>query len=434
MSRKTKLVLGACALLLVGGLVLSVLRGADRAVPVRLAEVGERDLVSTVTATGKVRARRAVEISSDVMGRVTRLAVDEGDEVERGDVLLEIDRTQFEAAVSRARASLSQARSRVAQERAGLLQAERELERVRGLWNADPPVVPRRELDDAETRVEVQRALLESAEHGVEQAEAALQEALNDLDKTTIRAPMAGTVTRRDIDEGETAVVGTMNNPGSLLLTVSDLATVEAVMTVDETDLPAISLGDSAAVRVDAFPGSGLHGTVTRVGNSAVRQEGAGQDGSTVEFEVIVALEDPDIPLRPDLSGTADIVTAVREDALAVPIIAVTVRDPEEFGEDPGSEEPGEPDEPGESAPVAAGSSQGASALFARDDDEPVEGVFVVRDGVARFTPVELGITGREHFEVLSGLSPGDTVVRGPYQTIRTLRDGDRVRAMGQPG
>ena len=440
MSRKTKVVLGVVVVFLVGVVGLTLLSGGDRGAEVRLAEVEERDLISTVTATGKIRARRAVEISSDVMGRVTRLAVDEGDEVEQGDILLEIDRTQFEAAVSRAEASLSQARSQVAQEEANLLQAERDLGRVSTLWESGP-VVSRQDLDDAETRVEVHEALLSAARFGVDQAEASLAEARNELNNTTIRAPMTGTVTRRDIDEGETAVVGTMNNPGSLLLTVSDLATVEAVMTVDETDLPAISEGDSARVGVDAFPGNRLGGSVTKIGNSAVREDGAAQqDGGTVEFEVIVELGETDVPLRPDLSGTADIITNVRENALAVPIIAVTVRDPDDLDQLPETEEPVDPDDPDEPAPVAGepgaegvdGPGAGSARSLFDDEDEPVEGVFVVRDGIAHFTPVEVGITGREHFEVLSGLSAGDTVVQGPYQTIRNLRDGDPVRAMGQ--
>jgi HlyD family secretion protein len=203
-----------------------------------------------------------------------------------------------------------------------------------------------------------------------------------------------------------------MNNPGSLILTISDLAVVEAVVQVDETDLPALSFGDSASVEIDAFPGMSFPGHVTEIGNSAVERP-TSQTGqaAAVDFEVVITLSDPLVVLRPDLSATATIVTETRKSALAVPIIAVTVRDREAMeGADPGE----------------ADGEDGARP----DPSEPrdVEGVLMVRNGTVTFAPVTLGITGREHFEILSGVAVGDTVVSGPYQVIRDLRDGDPVR------
>lgn len=399
--RNQRVVVGAAALSLLVILVLAgVARSRDRAVEVRVEEVRERDLAATITATGNVRARRQVDISSDVMGRVLALGVEEGDEVERGQVLLRLDPTQIEAGVSRARAALSQAQAQMAQQRAGLVQAERELERIVTMRERDPDLVSLQRLEEAETQVQIQQALEEAARHGVEQARASLAEVEDERGRTTIRAPISGRVTRLNIEEGETVVVGTMNNPGSLLLTISDLSVIEALLAVDETDIPRVSVGDSAGVELDAFPGTSYAATVSRIGSSAIggggsdgpAGSGAGSSGS-IDYEVVLTLLDPPALLRPDLSAIADIVADTRKGVLAVPIISVTV----------------DPDD-------------------ADEEDEPREGVFVVRDGAAEFRSVELGITGRDHFEVLSGLAPGDSVVSGPYQAISELRDGTAVR------
>ncbi len=396
MSGMRKLVIGVVVVGLIAlAVVVNVARLQERTVEVRVSEVTERELVSTITATGNVRPRRQVNISADVMGRVTELNVEEGDEVERGDVLLRLDPSQTQAAVSRARATLAQSRAQVAQQRANMLQAERELQRLRGLRDRDASLVSTQALEEAETRLEVQVALLESAEYGVEQAQAGLDEVEDQLSRTTIISPISGRVTRLNIEEGETAVVGTMNNPGSLLLTIGDLSVVEAVLAVDETDIPQITLGDSATVELDALPGRWYAAVVSKIGNSAIQaQQGTSGQGS-VDYEVILTLLDPPAELRPDLSATADIIVERRENALSVPIISVTVRSEED--ED--------------------------------DGEEDREGVFLLRDGRAVWQPVEIGITGQEYFEILSGIQAGDSVVSGPYQRIQEMRDGDAIRA-----
>ncbi len=396
MSGMRKLVIGVVVVGLIAlAVVVNVARSQERTVEVRVSEVTERELVSTITATGNVRPRRQVNISADVMGRVTELNVEEGDEVERGDVLLRLDPSQTQAAVSRARATLAQSRAQVAQQRANMLQAERELQRLRGLRDRDASLVSTQALEEAETRLEVQVALLESAEYGVEQAQAGLDEVEDQLSRTTIISPISGRVTRLNIEEGETAVVGTMHNPGSLLLTIGDLSVVEAVLAVDETDIPQITLGDSATVELDALPGRWYAAVVSKIGNSAIQaQQGTSGQGS-VDYEVILTLLDPPAELRPDLSATADIIVERRENALSVPIISVTVRSEED--ED--------------------------------DGEEDREGVFLLRDGRAVWRPVEIGITGQEYFEILSGIQAGDSVVSGPYQRIQEMRDGDAIRA-----
>jgi HlyD family secretion protein len=294
------------------------------------------------------------------------------------------------------------------------------------LWARDSTLVSRQQVEDAETNLEVAQALFEAAEFGVSQADAALEEAQDQLAKTIITAPMSGKVTRLNVEAGETVVLGTMNNPGSLILTISDLSVLETVMEVDETDVPDIALGDSAVLELDAFPNRTFSGRVTEIGNSAIRPPsqtaGTGQTAA-IDFEVVIRLDDPGIQLRPDLSATADIVTATRKDVLSIPIISLTVREPE--GDSLAAARQAE-EESSASQQEQRPEGPVARSQQARD----IEGVFIVRDGKAYFTPVEVGITGQEHFEVISGIQAGDTVVAGPYQRIRELNDGDPVRLL----
>lgn len=408
MRTRTKVMIGTgIAILLVSAAGLSMNGRRQQGIEVRIETVDRRDLVATVTASGNVRARRKVDISSDISARVAELLVDEGEDVEEGQVLLRLDPTRYQAAVNRSRANLSQSQAQVAQARANFVRAQREAERLDSLHAREPLLVSRQEVDNAQTDLEVQRSLLESSEFGVNQARAALEEASDQLAKTIITAPMAGRVTRLNVEEGETVIVGTMNNPGSLVLTVSDLSVMEVVLEVDETDVPEITLGDSATVELDAFPDLDFPGVVTEIGNSAIRPPsqaaGTGQT-PTIDFEVVVTLDSPEVELRPDLSATAELITETRVDQLSIPIIALTLREPDDEDDD------------------EAEGDDGAVP-------DPIEGVFVVMDGEVVFTPVAVGIAGQEYFEVISGLSLGDTVVSGPYQVVRTLEDGDQVRA-----
>lgn len=406
MQRRSKIIVGVLvAAVVVVATAATIARNRSQGVEVRTEEIVERDLVELVTASGNVRARRTVEMSSDVSARVSELLVREGEEVRVGQTLLRLEPDQYQAALSRAEAQLAQARSQESQQRANLIQAQRNLDRLVSLRARDSLLVSPQQLDDARTSVDVAEASLESASHGVSQAEAAVAEATDRLSKTVFTAPMAGRVTRLNVEEGETVIIGTMNNPGSLVLTISDLSVMEAVARVDETDVPRISLGDSASIRIDAFPGRTFTGRVTEIGNSAITppaEQAAGQQAA-IDFEVVLTLDDTDALLRPDLSATAEIVVATRQNVLAVPIIALTVRGS-------GMEE--------------------SDASVGRPVENDVEGVFLASGGRVRFVPVEIGITGREHFEVLSGVTAGDTVVAGPYQAIRNLQDDDQIRPM----
>jgi HlyD family secretion protein len=416
MQTRTKVLIGAIVVVVFGSAAaLSVAKSKDRGLDVRMEAVKRRDLVQIVTASGNIRARRKVDISSDVSAKVSQLLVKEGQDVKEGQVLLRLDPAQYEAGVSHAEAALSQTKADSARQRANLIQAQRNLDRFLALRARDSVLVSAQQVDDARTSLEVAQAQMKSAEFGVSQARASLDQAQDQLSKTIIRAPIDGKVTRLNVDQGETVIIGTMNNAGSLILTISDLSVIEVVLQVDETDVPQIALGDSATVRIDAFPDRTFTGRVTEIGNSAIKppsEQTTGQQAA-IDFEVILTLDPTDAPLRPDLSATADIVTARRSQALAVPIIALTVRD--------------------QTADSAKVDSIQENPVPGETAKQEVEGVYVVKDGKVKFTPVKVGIAGQEYFEILSGLSEGDTVVAGPYQRIRQLRDGDAVKQATGP-
>ncbi|MGD8279000.1 MAG: efflux RND transporter periplasmic adaptor subunit [Gemmatimonadota bacterium] len=418
MRTRTKVGLGIGAVIVIAITLSAIQAGKDKGVEVNVEPVANRDLVAAVNASGWIRPNRRVDVQSDVMGRIIELNVEEGQAVRKDEVLLRIDPTNWQAALAQRQASLNQAQAQAAQARANYIQAQRNADRTRQLATVDTTLVSQQQLEDAETQLAVQRELMEAGQHGVELARAGVKEAQNALDKTVIRAPMNGTITRLEVEEGETAIVGTMNNSGSLLLTVADLSTMETVVRVDETDVPAIEVGDSADITIDAFPKQHFVGVVTEIAHSSVRSPeqmtgttGAG-GGQAVDFEVVIRLEDPPPGLRPDLSATADIVTDRRFGALSIPIIALTVREKGDVEALP------QEDEAARAAAEAAGA------------DNDVEGVFVIRDGKAAFVPVQVGIAGREHFEVLSGVSAGDSIIAGPYEAIRSLRQGDLVRIL----
>ena len=428
MSRKRKIAIGA-GVLVVLAVVATSLGGSDGdEIEVRVEEVSRQDLVARVTATGHVEPKTSIDISADVSGRIVQLTVEEGDDVEEGQLILVIDPARFEAAVDRAEAGLSDAQAREAQARGNYQQAQRDWDRIRQLNEAAEGMITETEYEQARTNAEVQQALAESARHGVNMARASVREARDNLAKTVIEAPMSGRVTRLNVERGETAVVGTMNNPGSLLLTIADLSVMEAVIEVDETDVPEIAIGDSTVVTIDAFRGQEFYGRVTKIGNSSIRPRSQLQSSSeqAIDFEVRITLENPGVDLRTDLSATADVVTSVRPDVLAIPIIALTLMDPSQFeripieGTEVQQEEDGSPGETGESD-----TSDGAAS-------EPIEGVYVLDGERVRFRPVEVGIAGDNYFEVLDGLEEGETVVSGTYQAIRELEDGALVSVEGQ--
>ena len=413
MSRRNRLFLFSGVLVvLVLAVVLSTAARRERAVQVRLEPVGKKSLVATVTASGRIVPKSAVDISADITGRIVTIPVKEGQMVTRGTLLLRIDPSQYEAGVARAQAMLSSAEASALQARANRDQAKRALDRANTLKETAPNLVSAEQMEQAQTQYDVAEALANSAEHQVSQARAGLREAQDALAKTVLRSPIVGQVTRVAVEEGEVAVPGTFSRETGLLMTVSDLSVIIVKVQVDETDVVRLHMGDSADITIDAFPDTSFSGRVSKVSQSAILAAAAAQASGTadraVDYDVEVTLDRPPPDIRPDLSATAKIITATRDSALSIPIIALTVREHTPIST--------------ENAPVDTTKAK-----------KETEGVFVVDGGTAQFRPVKVGIAGEEYFEVLDGLREGDTIVAGPYQTIRDLKDSSRVKAMKAP-
>jgi len=411
-----KILVGLVLAAVVAALVVANVRSARRrGVEVDAEAAARRDLVAEVSGSGRVEARRSVDVISSVVGKVLEVAAEEGDRVERGQVILRIDPAERRALLDQARARRSSAVAGEELARAELKQAELELVRVQGLIEqglASPQAV-----ESAETTRDVRRARLAAATEEVASARAGVDQAQTELDRTVIRAEIPGIIVRLAVEEGENVLAGDLYNRGSAVVTIADLGRMEAHILVDETEVVHVRPGQSAKVEVDAFPDVEIPGKVVEVGNSAYD---AGPLGSqeAKDFRVKILLEDPPESLRPGLSARAEIVTDRRESALSVPIEALVLRDPDEQAR-------------ARERKDRRRSSRAPAADAAEPDDgrdREKEGVFLVQDGVAVFAPVETGIAGARHFEVTGGLEEGAVVIRGPFDALRHLTSGDRVR------
>ena len=413
MSRRMKLgVIAGLLVVAVGAIAaLGAAKSKNKAVEVRLEQVGTRDLVAVVTASGKIEPDTKVDVLSDIQGRITRLGVKEGDYVRKGDFLLQIDAAVYQAAVSRSQGFLASSQSDLLRARANLDQARRARDRALELQRTNTSLITTESVEQAVTGYAVAEANLNASQASVDQARAGLQESQDNLRKTRIVAPISGRITRLAVEEGEVAVPGTFSRDVGLLMTIADLSVILAKVQVDETDVVRLAQGDSVEVSIDAFPDSTFVGTVTKIANSAqltATSTASGSSDRAVDFDVEITLKDPPKDIRPDLSATARIVTDVRRGTLAVPIIALTVREHQKL--------------PNEAIPAAPSDS-------ASRKKKEAEGVFVVTGGIASFRPVKVGIAGDEYFEVLEGLKAGETIVAGTYQAIRDLKDSTKVKA-----
>jgi len=418
MSRRTKWTLGlAIVVVVVGALsALSAAKKNGRATEVRLEPVGARDLVAAVTASGKIEAETKVDVGADITGRITEIAVKEGDLVKKGQFLLQIDPAQYLSVVNRLEGQVASADASLAQARTNRDQAKRQRDRSVEIQRVNAELIAREAVEQAIQAFDVAEANYQAAQAGVDQARAALAEAKSNLAKTRLTSPIDGRVVRLAVEEGEVAVPGTFSRETGLLMTVADLSVILAKVQVDETDVVRLQLGDSVSVSIDAFPDTSFVGRVTKISNSAkLSQTGSASGGSTdraVDFDVEITLDRPPAGIRPDLSATARIVTDTRKQVLSIPIIALTVREHE--------------DVPNE---VKSGSGEAVGAPSAADRKKKErEGVFLVVNGIATFRPVRVGIAGDEYFEVLEGLKKGDSVVAGPYQSVRDMKDSTKVK------
>jgi HlyD family secretion protein len=438
MTRK-KVLIGLGIIVLVGAMVWANFAFKKTEGPtVTVEAIKTRKLESVVSASGKIRARRTVNITSEVSGKVVKLAVEEGDRVKQGQFLLQVDprtvrsRLQVsEASLEQQRISLLQARQSLENAKVNLKLAQDELARQQRLDR--DKLATKQALEQASDNVTLRQGDVKNAEQAVSTAEqriksqlADLESAQHDLSRVTIESPIDGIITKRNVEEGETAMAGFTNNPSVVLLIVADMSTIEAEIEVDETDIPNVKLGQKTKVTIDALPDRTFTAKVTEIGNSPITAAAAGGVRQATNFKVVVTI-DGEIPeVRPGFTCTADITTADRENAVAVPIQALAVR---ELTFDPQGKvvKPPKP-ATGRRPAVAAGAVE-AAELKPGFTKKESEGVFLVdKESRVQFIPVKTGIAGDKYFEVLDGLKVGDRVVTGPFASVRTLSEGALVK------
>ena len=429
MNRNLLIGLVSLVVLLVG---VAVVKGGNRERPaVTTEELALRTIVERVSASGKIQPEVEVKITAEVNGQITQLPVKEGDAVNKGDLLVQLNPDIYEAALLRAEAALNSAKSNLASSRAQVVQGEanqlaakKAFDRSTSLM--EQQVISQAEYDQTEASFLTAQATLTSAQESVKgaefailSAEASLQEARDNLGRTTLRAPQSGVVTALVKEIGE-SVQGNGFTAGEVIMNVSDLSTMEVNVEVNESDIVRIELGDEAEIEVDAYLGTTFKGRVTEIGNTALNAIANGFNMDQVtNFSVKVRIDQESYaqlsegkdenytPFRPGMSATVDILTARRVDALSAPIQAVTMR---ELGFATQSDEDG-----------TDGTQERAEL-----------GVFVLEDGNAVWTAVETDIQDSRHV-VLSGetLQEGTSIITGPYETVsRTLEHGESVESV----
>ena len=437
MSRKNVFI--TIVVLLIGAAVVAanVYYKKDKGLPVTTDVIKTRDLEAIVSASGKIQAKRTVNVSSDTVGRVVNLAVNEGDRVKIGQFLLQIDPKTLRSRVDSGSASLQaniltleQMKQAIETARAQLVQAQQTLTRQQDLWKQQ--LTTRESLEKAENDVKVAQSNLQEREKTLKpqesriaQERAGLDSAQYDLSKVRIVSPIDGIVTARTIQEGEMVMIGTMNNAGTVLMTLADMSVIQAEVEVDETNVPNVQLGQKAKITIDALPDRSFRGHVAEIGNSPI-QAAAGATGTqATNFKVKVMVDEPIPEVRPGFTCTADITTATRKEVVSVPIPAVAVR---ELIYDASGQIVKEPKTDKKRRGVDAAATMSSTELKPGQTRKETEGVFAVRDNKAEFVPIKMGIAGDKYFEVLSGLKSGDQVITGPYNSVRGMSDGDLIK------
>lgn len=393
--RKKKSIFIAAVALLAGlTIIASLTSRREKSLRVTVEKVSLHDLTSIVSASGEVKPKKNINISADVPGRITTIGVHEGQRVKAGDFLLKLDSTQYEANAERDRALMQSYRSQLIQSEARMKREQNNYGRQKQLY--DSQLISQEQLETAKVQLDIARAEVMAIRHQIQQAEASLKSTLDSLSKTFYNSPIDGIITSLRVEEGEVAVVGTMNNPGTLLLTIADLSEMEVEVEVDETDVVGVELGQSADVKVDALPNQVLKGTVTEIGSSAIPQLTYSQQESR-NFQVTITLIDPPHTLKPGLSASAEIITAEKNGVMAVPISALVIREKK-------------------------------SEKQSKKTKDEEEGVYIVENNRAKFRAVSKGIMGGLLVEISSGLKEGQEVIVGPYSSLRELKDGALIK------
>ncbi len=394
MKNRKKIIIGAGLAVVALIVLVNVLgSGNGKSLEVTAEKVQKRDLVEKVSATGEIKPKKNINISTDVAGKILKILVEEGDVVQKGQLLIKIDSAIYEANADRDREIISSSQSDLVTQEANLKKARHYLERRKQLYAEG--LISMELYEDAVIQQEIAQANRQSNLHRIEQARASLKSTSDAIRKTSIASPIDGIVTSLKVEEGEVAIIGTMNNPGTVLLTIADLSVMEAEVLVDETDVIKVKTGKRAEVTVDAIPGRTMDGRVTEVGNSAITAASTAAAESR-DFKTVITLDKPPLTLKPGFSATADIVIEEKKGVLSVPIAALVIL---------------ERDDPGK---------KGAKVER--------EGVFIVAAGRSAFREVKKGIAGDMYIEIVSGLKEKDEIITGPFAMLKKLQDGDNVK------
>jgi HlyD family secretion protein len=404
----------------------------SKATNVNTATVQKQDLTEKVSASGRIQPKTKVDITSEFSGEIIALLVVEGQNVRMGDLLVVMDTVQIKSDVSQARYSLDGAKAYRDGAEATYQQAEEEFKRKQRLY--DQKLSMETEYTTAHYAYLNAKAGLESARATANGAEAAYDKQLDRLSKARITTPMNGVVTLLDCEVGEIAAGQTAFTQGKTLMTIADLSVFEVEVEVDETEVNKIELGQQSEIEVDAIPDTSFAGSVVEIGNTAI-MVGLGTQDQSTNFKVKVTFAEVNTKLRPGMSATVDITTAERKDILAVPFASVVVRNYDLDSLEVVRQ--GKTAENSASEVLAAENDSAKSDSTGKkknEEREDIRGVFVVREGVARFVKISTGISGRKDIEIIEGLQQNDSVVSGPYSVLRTLKDGDEVKAIKNEG
>jgi len=402
--------------------------GKEEVVKVAVEKAEKRRIIETITANGKVQPETEVKISPEVSGEIVELNVIEGDNVEKGKLLVKIKPDTYISGRDRAAAAVSSSKSRLAQAEAQFVQSELSYNRNKTLW--EQKAISESEYENALATYKVALAELESAKYSVKSAEASLNEAQEQLIKTNIYAPMTGTVSMLNVELGE-RVVGTSMMAGTELMRIADLHRMEVKVEVNENDIVRVALNDTAIIEVDAFLGEKFKGIVTEIANSA-NTTGLATDQVT-NFDVKVFLLESSYkhlfdqgyknPFRPGMSANVDIQTEIKDSILTVPIQAVTTRADSAMAS--------KSENRNAETEFTAESSESGSKTSETDEKEAQEVVFVVKDGKAVIKKVKTGIQDNTYIEILEGVEPGDEIITAPYAAIsKKLENDDPVEVV----
>jgi len=400
---KKKVIWIGSAVVVVAAVVAGVaMRGGDdKAMEVQTAKVDRQKIVQTVSATGKIQPKIQVKISADVSAKIMKLAVFEGQWVEQGALLVELDRERYLAAVESAEASVRSAQANAVLVRQNMERADKEYVRSKELVEKNLESAAAYENKEAAFRVE--EARYDAARNQVEQAKATLKQARDDLSKTTIYAPMAGTISDLNKEQGEIAIGAQFQE--DVIMVIADLSEMEAQVNVDENDIVSVAIGQSVEIEVDALLDQALGGVVTEIANSA-NVSATGTADQKTEFEIKISVTDPPKTLRPGMTASTEISTRTNESALSVPIQCVAVRTVDQLK-------------------MEGEQRADAEARYSADRDGFVEVVFCIEGGKAIAKQVKTGIQSDELIEIVDGLEEGEEVVSGSYRAIsKDLQNG----------